>query len=91
MRGEVQALQRVNVQRQQHDAVRLPVVPDPRGPAGEGLSLGVHRQEVGDTLRGELEEFTPRIEHVRLELDPDFFNLFVGGMGFQVEPPEKND
>ena len=40
-----------------------------------------------ESIRGRLEEFTPRIEHVRLELDPDFFNLYVGGMGFQVELP----
>lgn len=42
-----------------------------------------------EALRRELEDFTPQIEHVRLELDPDFFNLYVGGMGFQVEPPAK--
>jgi uncharacterized 2Fe-2S/4Fe-4S cluster protein (DUF4445 family) len=35
-------------------------------------------------LRRDLEKFTPQIEHVRLELDPDFFNLYVGGMGFHV-------
>ena len=39
----------------------------------------------GEGLRRELEAFTPQIEHVRLELDPDFFDLFVGGMGFEVE------
>lgn len=42
-----------------------------------------------EALRTELEEYTPHIEHVRLELDPDFFDLFVGGMGFQVDPPEQ--
>jgi hypothetical protein len=42
-----------------------------------------------ESLRRELEEFTPQIEHVRLELDPDFFNLYVGGMGFHVEPLAK--
>lgn len=35
-------------------------------------------------LRGELEERARRVEHVRLELDPDFFDLFVEGMRFQV-------
>jgi uncharacterized 2Fe-2S/4Fe-4S cluster protein (DUF4445 family) len=38
-----------------------------------------------EALRRGLEEITPVIEHVRLELDPDFFDLFVGGMGFQEE------
>jgi uncharacterized 2Fe-2S/4Fe-4S cluster protein (DUF4445 family) len=35
-------------------------------------------------LRGELQRRVTRVEHVRLELDPDFFDLFVEGMRFQV-------
>jgi len=56
---------------------------------GNASLQGARALLCNEGLRGELEEFTPHIEHVRLELDPDFFNLFVGGMGFQVEPPAK--
>jgi uncharacterized 2Fe-2S/4Fe-4S cluster protein (DUF4445 family) len=35
-------------------------------------------------LRPELERRVRSVEHVRLELDPDFFGLFVEGMRFQV-------
>jgi uncharacterized 2Fe-2S/4Fe-4S cluster protein (DUF4445 family) len=35
-------------------------------------------------LRSELERRVARVEHVRLELDADFFDLFVEGMRFQV-------
>jgi uncharacterized 2Fe-2S/4Fe-4S cluster protein (DUF4445 family) len=52
---------------------------------GNASLQGARALLCNEALRGELEGFTPRIEHVRLELDPDFFNLFVGGMGFQVE------
>jgi uncharacterized 2Fe-2S/4Fe-4S cluster protein (DUF4445 family) len=34
--------------------------------------------------RRELEELAPGVEHVRLEQDPDFFDLFVEGMKFPV-------
>ena len=56
---------------------------------GNASLQGARALLCNEALRGQLEEFTPHIEHVRLELDPDFFNLFVGGMGFQVEPPAK--
>jgi uncharacterized 2Fe-2S/4Fe-4S cluster protein (DUF4445 family) len=36
-------------------------------------------------LRSELENRAPDVEHVRLEQDPDFFDLFVEGMQFNVE------
>jgi uncharacterized 2Fe-2S/4Fe-4S cluster protein (DUF4445 family) len=35
-----------------------------------------------ESLRFELEERAPNVEHVRLEQDPDFFDLFVDGMQF---------
>jgi uncharacterized 2Fe-2S/4Fe-4S cluster protein (DUF4445 family) len=37
-----------------------------------------------EPLRRELEERVTRVEHVRLEQDPDFFHLFVEGMRFEV-------
>ena len=36
------------------------------------------------SLRSELERRVREVEHVRLELDPDFFGLFVEGMRFHV-------
>jgi uncharacterized 2Fe-2S/4Fe-4S cluster protein (DUF4445 family) len=64
------------------------IVPVPEGRVvklGNASLRGARALLCDEGLRRELEEFTPQIEHVRLELDPDFFNLYVGGMGFQVE------
>jgi uncharacterized 2Fe-2S/4Fe-4S cluster protein (DUF4445 family) len=38
-----------------------------------------------EPLRAELEEIVPKVEHVRLEQDPAFFDLFVEGMRFRVD------
>lgn len=74
----------MNVAQARRIGMIAPVPEDRVVKLGNASLEGARALLCNEALRGELEEFTPRIEHVRLELDPDFFNLYVGGMGFQV-------
>jgi len=51
---------------------------------GNASLAGARALLCNEDLRSELEERVQDVEHVRLELDPDFLDLFVEGMRFQV-------
>ncbi len=54
---------------------------------GNAALLGARALLLSDERRRRLDALVGRIEHVELELEPDFFELFVDGCRFEPEPP----
>jgi uncharacterized 2Fe-2S/4Fe-4S cluster protein (DUF4445 family) len=72
----------LDVAQAQRIGMIAPVAADRVVKLGNASLQGARALLKNEDLRGELERLVPKVEHVRLEQDPDFFDLFVEGMQF---------
>jgi len=72
----------LDVAQAQRIGMIAPVAADRVVKLGNASLQGARMLLRNEDLRGELEMRTPDVEHIRLEQDPDFFDLFVDGMQF---------
>jgi uncharacterized 2Fe-2S/4Fe-4S cluster protein (DUF4445 family) len=75
----------LDVAQAQRIGMIAPVSPDRVVKLGNASLRGARALLKNEGLRGILEEKAPHVEHVRLEQDPAFFDLFVEGMQFPVD------
>jgi uncharacterized 2Fe-2S/4Fe-4S cluster protein (DUF4445 family) len=76
----------VNVENAVSVGFLAPVPPDRVVKLGNAALEGARRLLLSASARGRLESFVRTIEHVELELTPDFFELFVDGCQFKPIP-----
>jgi len=74
----------LDVEQAQRIGMIAPVPADRVIKLGNASLEGARSLLCNQALRAELEQRVRHVEHVRLELDPDFLDLFVEGMRFQV-------
>jgi uncharacterized 2Fe-2S/4Fe-4S cluster protein (DUF4445 family) len=75
----------LDVSQAQRIGMIAPVSQDRVVKLGNASLAGARALLCCESLRAQLEEIAPRVEHVRLEQDPAFFDLFVEGMRFRVD------
>jgi uncharacterized 2Fe-2S/4Fe-4S cluster protein (DUF4445 family) len=74
----------LDVEQAQRIGMIAPVPVDRVVKLGNASLAGARAVLCNEALRVDLQEHVRDVEHVRLELDPDFLDLFVEGMKFQV-------
>jgi uncharacterized 2Fe-2S/4Fe-4S cluster protein (DUF4445 family) len=65
-----------------------PVAPERIEKVGNASLQGARELLLSATARARLEQLIARIEHIELELTPDFFELFVDGCQFKPLPAD---